>query len=526
MTYEISTLVYSCAAVAIYVGLYYFSLYLKPPRDDSHRSFALLCFSMAAYNVSAAGLYRSTQIDDGVFWQKCEMVSIASIVLFTTIFVFDLLGIRKKRFVRIHGALLVILTFFNIFTPWGLNKAVPALKHVTWLGITYYECEPGISVTVMYLQLFGLMIYLMRLLLKRMRQGKNFLRPIVYSLGVYFVTSVNDIFVGIGLYPSIYLAEYGFFLVLFSMARSLQLRFSQLYEKSEIMLKRQGVMLETIQQIQSGIRMVVNDMDELSHQFVSQATRYMATADYVGGSVEHVATLMQNTTNAATDTLKIAEVSSETASTSIAQLKVVEQGFLTAVPTFDNLHVEIKALSTQIASTEEILGFIKEIAQQINLLAVNAGIQAAKAGRYGAGFRVVAGELRSLIATTNSNLRRSQQLLADIRKRATQNTEKTHASILLLMKHIEDLKHVSINVSKIKKVFINTSEQVDVIVNTAQKQLESIRNIASATNQAKLEASELPKSAQTLVENIDKLIHAHEAIVHELDVEKISLDVR
>ena len=516
MKYEISTLVYSCAAVAIYVGLYYSSLYFKPPRDKTHRSFAFLCFSMAAYSISAAGLYRSTQFDDGAFWQKCEMVSIALIVVFTMAFIFDLLGIRNNRFIKLHGAILGVLTVLNVFTSLGVNDAVPALKQVPWFGIAYYECELGVSVTLMYVQIFGLMIYIYRLLWKKMKEGKTYLRPIIYSLGIYFATSANDMFVGVGLYPFIYLVEYGFFVVLFSMARSLQLKFSQLYEKSELVVKHQSTMIETIQQIQTGILTVVDELNGLSHRFVDQAMQYTTSADDVGGSVEHVTMLMHNTTNAATDTLKLAEISSETASTSIDQLRVVEQGFLEAVPTFDKLHVEIQGLAGQITNTEEILGFIKEIAQQINILAINAGIQAAKVGQYGTGFRVVAGELRSLIKTTHSYLFRSQGLLADIKKRANQSSEKTHASILLLTNQIEELRHVSTNVSRITDVFTNTSKQVDVIVDTAHKQLESINNISTAIEKVKSAAGELPVSAQTLVANIDKLIQAHEAIDREI----------
>lgn len=521
MAYGISTLVYSCAAIAVYVGVYYLSLFFKPPRDNTHRSFALVCFSMTAYNISAAGLYRSTQFDDGAFWQKCEIVSVALIVIFIIVFIFDLLGIRNRRVIRTHGAILGILTVLNVTTSLGVNDAAPAIKEAMWLGITYYESELGISVTVMYVQIFGLMIYLFRLLWKNLKAGKTYLRPIVYSFGFYFATSVNDMCLSMELYPFIYLAEYGFFVVLFAMSRSLQLKFSQVYERSERVIERQSAMLETIQQIQTGIFTVVNELDGLSHRFVNQATQYTATADDVGGSVEHVTRLMRDTTTAATDTLKLAESSSKTASVSISHLREVEQGFLEAVPTFDKLHVEIQGLAVQITSTEEILGFIKEIAQQINILGVNAGIQAAKAGRYGTGFRVVAGELRSLIKMTNDYLRRSQRLLADIRKRANQGSEKTRESVLLITKQIEELRHVSASVSQITDVFSNTSKQVDIIVDTAQKQLEFIKRIGTATDQVKTAAGELPVSAQTLVKNIDKLAKAQEAIDQELNVDTL-----
>ncbi|SFA78091.1 MULTISPECIES: methyl-accepting chemotaxis protein [unclassified Bacillus (in: firmicutes)] len=72
--------------------------------------------------------------------------------------------------------------------------------------------------------------------------------------------------------------------------------------------------------------------------------------------------------------------------------------------------------SKQVEKTKEVITFIKQVADQTNLLGLNAAIEAARAGEYGRGFSVVANEIRKLSQHTRSSTETIQEILENIRK--------------------------------------------------------------------------------------------------------------
>ena len=272
----------------------------------------------------------------------------------------------------------------------------------------------------------------------------------------------------------------------------------------------QARIIETASKIQPVIDDVVRQIREVSSSFAAQAAEQASATAEVATTIRSVREGAAQSATAADETRDIAETTRKGSLETTRRIADVERGFTEALRRIEDSREVVTSLAERAEDIEEILEYNREIGEQIKILAINAAVQAAKAGEYGAGFRVVAAELRGMIQSTDSNLGRSRKLLDGIRARAKENAARIQEGSRLLGEYFDDLTATSRMIDTISASFVDTAERVRRIAQAARRQTASIDEVSAAVGQLDTAASQLESSGAVLLENVERIVASHE----------------
>ena len=282
-----------------------------------------------------------------------------------------------------------------------------------------------------------------------------------------------------------------------------------------------------LDKLQHMIREVVNSVQQVTDAAENTADIAMRTNDGVQkqlGEIEMVATAVTEMTATAQDVARNAGLAAEAAGNANGSASHGREVVQLTARTIQELSVDIEravqtveSLARDSDNITSILDVIRGIAEQTNLLALNAAIEAARAGEHGRGFAVVADEVRNLALKTQTSTEEIQQMIEQLQSGTRQTVEvmeqsrqRTGESVLQAEEADAALMSITQAVSVINDMNIqiaSAAEQQSAVAEDVNRNVANIGEVANEVADGAAESSQASAGLTRLAEHQRRLIN-------------------
>ena len=274
-----------------------------------------------------------------------------------------------------------------------------------------------------------------------------------------------------------------------------------------------GQLQNSLQRMTVGLRTLIAGISDGVTQLASAAEELSAVTEQTSAGVtsqkvetDQVATAMNQMAATVQEVARNAEQASEAAVAADQQAREGDRVVSEAIEQIERLAAEVghstEAMGHLKRESDKIggvLDVIKSVAQQTNLLALNAAIEAARAGEAGRGFAVVADEVRSLAQRTQKSTEEIEQLIAGLQSGTQQvatvmdnSRSLTDSSVELTRRAGNSLENITRTVSTIQNMnqqIAAAAEQQSAVAEEINRSVLNVRDVSDQTSAASEETA-------------------------------------
>jgi len=287
-----------------------------------------------------------------------------------------------------------------------------------------------------------------------------------------------------------------------------------------------GQLADGIEQLRRSLIDMVNEIAGTTHTLTSASEQMHSTAGTIQGNTtvinDHMgqaATATNEMSATIQEVAKNANGAAEAARSADEQAKHGQQIMNDTIGSINALSTEVSNTATAVQELEEhaasvasVLDVIVNIAEQTNLLALNAAIEAARAGEQGRGFAVVADEVRTLAQRTQDStgeiksiIEATEQGASKAAQAMNQGLEKTQQTVELASQAGDAINQINHEVSQISSMNIQIATAAEEQSAVAEEINRSITTVADKANDTAYQASQSSEVSNQLKDTVDTI---------------------
>jgi len=266
---------------------------------------------------------------------------------------------------------------------------------------------------------------------------------------------------------------------------------------NDMMIEFDELMIE-VKNSSLALAQASKDLRASSEHTIVGVNRQLSDSELVVAAITQVS---DSVAEVAFNASEAAETSSSADQASHKGHQLVQENrksFAKLVADIENSAVIIKNLSEESNNIEAMLNDIRGIADQTNLLALNAAIEAARAGEQGRGFAVVADEVRTLAQRSAGSTLEIEKIVVRLQSLATEAVTAMHLGKIQAEESVENTNNVELALSKIK----DSSELVNGMNREIAIAAEQQSSVVQEINHSLVSIAEVARNTSTLTETI------------------------
>ncbi|MDO6636359.1 methyl-accepting chemotaxis protein [Pseudoalteromonas carrageenovora] len=259
--------------------------------------------------------------------------------------------------------------------------------------------------------------------------------------------------------------------------------FNLFLEQLHSMFKQVSDSANHVKSISESVLVQVQGAANLAEVQSSSTQTVAAAVNEMEVTVQDISNSASNASDIATTTEETTHRGVEFVNGTIKHMEQLETAMATSVASVTELSSEIKSIT-------QVLDVIKAISEQTNLLALNAAIEAARAGEHGRGFAVVADEVRTLAMRTAESTEQINEMIDSLNTKASSTVSAIELGSKNTLENAERLKVTGSTLTGISQEIVTLSE------------LNS--SVATATREQTLATSEISQNVVMISDSAEQ----------------------
>ena len=260
----------------------------------------------------------------------------------------------------------------------------------------------------------------------------------------------------------------------------------------------QETLSEEVRTAFADLREEAQSMAASSSQGSEIAVEQSETLDQIAGEIGTVSASVEEVASTAQ---QVEEESARAEERTVEGKAAAEE----ALDVMDSVERSAEAMESQVAELQsgideidEIVDVIDDIANQTNMLALNASIEAARAGTAGEGFAVVADEVKSLAEESQANAGQIERMIDAIESTTAETVDSIRTTTEELSTAVDQTRTVTDNLDEIMDAVTRTSQGMADVADAMDDQATSTEEVASMIDEVAESADQLASEIETI----------------------------